>query len=102
MRACVLVLAAIVIAQPALARDQSHRSHQVARAHHHVAQARHAYRVRHHKVRRIARAAPIESGYAMPKSFAEMPQSFARTDASRYAVQRLGGASAGRRRQRGR
>jgi len=75
MRACVLVLAAIVIAQPALARDQSHRSHQVVRAHHHVAQARHAYRLRHHTVRRIVRAAPIESGYAMP-------QSFARTDAT--------------------
>jgi soluble lytic murein transglycosylase-like protein len=82
MRACVLIVAAIVITQPALARDQPHRSHHVARAHHHVAHARHIDRVRHHKVRRVVRAAPIESGYAMPKSFAEMPQSFARTDAA--------------------
>jgi soluble lytic murein transglycosylase-like protein len=71
MRACALVLALTAFAQPALARDHAHkRSHQVAR-HHHVAQ-HHVARTRHHV--RIARRrieAPIESGYAMPRTFEE-------------------------------
>ena len=34
------------------------------------------------KIRRVVRETPIESGYAMPKSFAEAPRSFTRTDAT--------------------
>jgi soluble lytic murein transglycosylase-like protein len=71
MRACVVVLAFTAFAQPALARDQSHqRSHQVTR-HHHAAQ-HHVARRRHH-VRMVRRRveAPIESGYAMPRTFEE-------------------------------
>jgi soluble lytic murein transglycosylase-like protein len=69
MRACVLVLALTAFAQPALARDHSHhRSHKITR-HHHVAQ----HHVTRHHVRAARRRveAPIESGYAMPKTFEE-------------------------------
>jgi soluble lytic murein transglycosylase-like protein len=64
MRVCVLILAATAFIQPALARDHARKySHQVTRhphvAHHRVARTR--YRIE----------APIESGYAMPKTFEE-------------------------------
>jgi len=70
MRSFILAIAAITIAQPALARDASHRSH------HHAAHPG-KHHVKHHRaMRRVVRVeAPIESGYAMPKSFA-------RTDAT--------------------
>jgi soluble lytic murein transglycosylase-like protein len=79
MRACVLALAAVAFAQPALARDHSHKAHKS----HHVARHHHAdghHRVAHHhrlshRHARLARETPIISGYAMP-------QSFARTDAT--------------------
>jgi soluble lytic murein transglycosylase-like protein len=77
MRACVIALAVTAIAQPALGRDHSNRSHQITRSHH-ITHERHSYRVKYHRnVRRVARLreAPIESGHAMP-------QSFARTDAT--------------------
>jgi len=71
MRICVFALATIALAQPAFAREHAHHS---ARSHHH----HHHYAAHLHP--RFARAAhirrePIESGYAMP-------QSFARTNAS--------------------
>ena len=72
MRACVLAIGMIALAQPALARDFHKSSHHVSRHHHHVAHAR-----PHHRKARVARVrheAPIISGYSMP-------QSFARTDA---------------------
>jgi len=70
MRACLLALAAIAIAQPAFARDTAHKSHQIKRPHQAAPAAKH-YRP-NRKVRRSARlhATPIESGYAMPQSFA--------------------------------
>jgi len=76
MRTCVLALAAIVISQPALARDTSHKSHHLKRHHHAAHAGTHHYVKRHRALRRVVRvpATPIESGYAMP-------QSFARTDA---------------------
>jgi soluble lytic murein transglycosylase-like protein len=81
MRSFILAIAAIAIAQPALARDSSHKSHHIKRHHHAAHSGKH--HVKHHrKVRRVVRVqSPIESGYAMPKSFAEV-QSFARTDAT--------------------
>lgn len=72
MRACVLAIGMIALAQPALARDFHKPSHHVSRHHHHVTHAR-----SHHRTARIARVrheTPIVSGYSMP-------QSFARTDA---------------------
>ena len=82
MRSFILAIAAVAISQPALARDSSHKSHHFKR-HHHAAHAGNPHHVKHHrKVRRVVRVGtPIESGYAMPKSFAEVP-SFARTDAT--------------------
>jgi soluble lytic murein transglycosylase-like protein len=74
MRACLLALAAVAVAQPAFARDQSHKSsHQIARHH---AQGHHGATL-HRKHARVARvrSAPIISGYSIP-------QSFARTDAA--------------------
>jgi soluble lytic murein transglycosylase-like protein len=82
MRICILAAAVIALAQPAFARDAAHKSPHIKRHHHaaHVSKHRH---VKHHrKFRRVVRAAPIESGYAMPKSFAEVPASFARTNAT--------------------
>ena len=73
MRACVLAIGMIALAQPALARDFHKSSHHVSKHHHHAAHAR-----PHHRKARIARVrreAPIISGYSMP-------QSFARTDAT--------------------
>jgi hypothetical protein len=82
MRICILAAAAIAFAQPAFARDAAHKSHHIKR-HHHAAHAGKVHHVRHHRaIRRVVREAPIESGYAMPKSFAEMPQAFPRTDAT--------------------
>ena len=84
MHICILAIAAVAIAaptsaEPAFARDASHKSHHIKR--HHAAHAGKHHHVKHH--RRVVRVGtPIESGYAMPKSFAEMPQSFARTDAT--------------------
>jgi soluble lytic murein transglycosylase-like protein len=74
MRACVLVVGMIALAQPALARDVHKPSHHGVRHHHHqhVAQPHHRKRAR---IVRVRHEAPIESGYAMP-------QSFARTDAT--------------------
>ena len=73
MRACVLAVGIIALAQPALARDIQKSSHHGARHHHqHVAQSHHR---KHARIVRVRREAPIESGYAMP-------QSFARTDAT--------------------
>jgi soluble lytic murein transglycosylase-like protein len=78
MRLCVLAVGMIASAQPALARDFHHSSHHVSHHRHHVAQARHHHRVarlhRNGRFARVRNAAPIESGYSMP-------QSFARTDA---------------------
>src|SRR5262245_20134722 len=67
MRACVVAFAVTAFVQPALARDHSRKHpHQVTRHHHgvhgHVARTRH---------RAVVRVAPIESGYAMPKTFEE-------------------------------
>lgn len=79
MRACVIAVGMIALAQPALARDAHKSSHHGARHHHqHVAQPHHRATAHYRKRARIARVrheAPIESGYAMP-------QSFARTDAT--------------------
>ena len=72
MRACVLAIGIIALAQPAFARDLHKSSHHASKHHHHVAHARphhHAARFAH-----VRRDAPIVSGYSMP-------QSFARTDA---------------------
>jgi soluble lytic murein transglycosylase-like protein len=82
MRICILAAAALAIAQPAFARDAAHKSPHIKR-HHHAAHAGKHHHVKYHrKLRHVVRATPIESGYAMPKSFAEMPQTFARTDAT--------------------
>jgi hypothetical protein len=79
MRACVIAVGMIALAQPALARDVHKSSHHGARHHHYQQHVAHAHRATHYRKRaRIARVrheAPIESGYAMP-------QSFARTDAT--------------------
>ena len=95
MRSFILAIAAIAISQPALARDSSHKSHHIKR-HHHAAHSGNPHHVKHHrKIRRVVRVqSPIESGYAMPKSFAEVP-SFARTDAADtpFNVGRVGGAT---------
>lgn len=75
MRAYLLALAAVAVAQPAFARDLSDKSsHQISRNHH--AQGHHGANA-HRKHARVARvrSAPIISGYSMP-------QSFARTDAT--------------------
>ena len=70
MRACAFVLAMIAITPPAFAREPSGKSHQLTPAHH-AKPMRHADRARHQRqVRRVVREAPIESGYAMPQSFA--------------------------------
>jgi len=73
MRACVLAIGMIALAQPALARDFHKSSHHISKHHHHAAHAR----LHHRKARivRVRREAPIISGYSMP-------QSFARTDAA--------------------
>jgi len=67
------------VAQPALARDLHHSSHHVSHHRHHAAQGRHHHAARFHRgaagLARMRNAAPIESGYSMP-------QSFARTDAT--------------------
>jgi len=71
MRACVLAIGMIALAQPAFARDFHKSSHHVTKhSRHHVAHAHH--RTAH--LLRVRREAPIISGYSMP-------QSFARTDA---------------------
>jgi len=71
MRACVLAIGMIALAQPAFARDFHKPSHHVTKhSRHHVAHAHH--RTAH--LLRVRREAPIISGYSMP-------QSFARTDA---------------------
>ena len=87
MRACVLAIGMIALAQPALARDFHKSSHHVSKHHHHAAHAR-----PHHRKARVARVrheAPIISGYSMP-------QSFARTDAvdSPFTQQALPGPAA--------
>jgi len=88
MRTCVLALAAIVISQPALARDTSHKSHHLKRHHHAAHAGTHHYVKRHRALRRVVRvpATPIESGYAMPRSFA-------RTDAMDSPFSAWGAAS---------
>lgn len=71
MRIGVFALALIAFAQPAFAKQNSHRHpHQTARTHH-LHHAAHHRSVHAARVRR----APIESGYAMPRTFA-------RTDAT--------------------
>jgi len=73
MRACVLAIGMIALAQPAFARDFHKSSHHVTKhSRHHVAHARPYHRTAH--LVRVRREAPIISGYSMP-------QSFARTDA---------------------
>jgi len=73
MRACVLAIGMIALAQPAFARDLHKPSHHVSKhSRHHVAHARPHHRTAH--LVRVRREAPIISGYSMP-------QSFARTDA---------------------
>jgi hypothetical protein len=88
MRACVLAIAAIAISQPALARDTSHKSHHLKRHHHAAHAGTHHYVKRHRALRRVVRvpATPIESGYAMPRSFA-------RTDAMDSPFSAWGAAS---------
>ena len=88
MRACVLALATIVISQPALARDTSHKAHHLKRHHHAAHAGTHHYVKRHRALRRVVRVpvTPIESGYAMPKSFA-------RTDAMDSPFNAWGAAS---------
>lgn len=69
MRAYVVALVFIALAQPAYAAS-GHKSHK----HHHAAAAQHhgAKHDRHHaRVTRVRREAPIISGYAMPKTFGE-------------------------------
>lgn len=70
MRACVLALAVIALAQPAYAASshKAQKRHHVSQSQHHVTKYRH-----HARVARVRREAPIESGYAMPKSFGEAP-----------------------------
>ena len=79
MRACIFALAVTAVAQPALARDLHHSSHHVSHHRHHAAEGRHHHAARFHRgagrFTRVRNAAPIESGYSMP-------QSFARTDAT--------------------
>jgi soluble lytic murein transglycosylase-like protein len=78
MRAYLLALAAVAVAQPAFARDQSHKSsHQIAR---HQAQGHHGANF-HRKRARPARVrgTPVISGYSIP-------QSFTRTDATDMAL----------------
>ena len=73
MRACVLAIGMIALAQPALARDFHKSSHHVSKhSRHDVAHTRPHHRTAH--LLRVRREAPIISGYSMP-------QSFARTDA---------------------
>ena len=72
MRACVLAIGMIALAQPAFARDFHKSSHHISKHHHHAAQARPHHRTA--RLVRVRREAPIISGYSMP-------QSFARTDA---------------------
>ena len=69
MRACVLAIGMIALAQPALARDH-HRSshHHVSKHHHHAAHVRPHHRTA--RLVRVRREAPIISGYSMPQSFA--------------------------------
>lgn len=74
MRACVFALAVTAIAQPAIARDYSHRhSRQIAHHHHH----HHHHGVAWHQragsyAARIPGGPSIESGYSMPQSFARI------------------------------
>jgi soluble lytic murein transglycosylase-like protein len=70
MRACVIAVGMIALAQPAFARD-IHKAHHGARHHHYAAHSHHRVAVHHRKHARFVRVrqAPIESGYAMPKSF---------------------------------
>jgi len=73
MRACVLAIGMIALAQPAFARDLHKPSHHVSKhSRHHVAHARPHHRTAH--LVRVRREPPSISGYSMP-------QSFARTDA---------------------
>ena len=76
MRSFILASAAIAITQPALARGASHKSPHIKRQHHAAHPGKHHHVKYHRKTRRVVRVeSPIESGYAMP-------QSFARTDAT--------------------
>src|SRR3954451_13368232 len=71
MRIWVFLAALTAFAQPAFAAHSHRHSHHGARTHHAHHASHHHYRfARAHRMRR----APIESGYAMP-------QTFARTDA---------------------
>src|SRR3954452_15877185 len=66
MRIWVFLVALIAFAQPAFAAHAHRHSHHGARSHH-VRHAAHHYRFA--QARRTLRA-PVESGYAMPQTFA--------------------------------
>ena len=72
MRACVLAIATVAFAQPAFARDHSHKAYkpQQLTRHHHA--HGHGLARHHRRPVRVARVreAPIVSGYSMPQSFA--------------------------------
>ena len=68
MRACVLAIGMIALAQPALARDFHKSAHHVSKHHHHAAHARPDHRKA--RIARVRREAPIISGFSMPQSFA--------------------------------
>lgn len=66
MRACVIAAAIVALTQPAFAA----KTHKKSAHRHHASNLSHQHIAKYHRTHARLRRAPIESGYAMPQTFA--------------------------------